>query len=105
MVYHQDPLDAAFGALSDRTRRAILAQLARGEHSISEIAGSFAITLPAVSKHLRVLERAGLAVIRRDGRVRRCQLVALPLRDAAGWIERYRSFWDASFDRLADYLD
>src|SRR5688572_9727870 len=104
MVYHQDRLDAAFGALSDATRRAILAQLARGDRSISEIAGSFAMTLPAVSKHVRVLERAGLAVIRRDGRVRRCQLVAAPLRDAAGWIDRYRRFWDASFDRLAEYL-
>jgi DNA-binding transcriptional ArsR family regulator len=105
MVYRSDPLDAAFGALADGTRRAILAQLARGDCTISEIARNFAITLPAVSKHVRVLERAGLAVVRQEGRVRRCELVATPLRDAAGWIDRYRRFWEASFDRLADYLD
>src|SRR5688500_15940520 len=104
MVYQQQ-LDAAFGALSDGTRRAILAQLAHGERSISEIARAFSITLPAVSKHLRVLERAGLAVIHQRGRVRHCRLIATPLRDAAGWIDRYRGFWDASFDRLASYLD
>jgi DNA-binding transcriptional ArsR family regulator len=105
MVYRSDPLDAAFGALADGTRRAILAQLASGERTISEIARNFSITLPAVSKHVRVLERAGLAVVRQEGRVRRCGLVATPLRDAAGWIDRYRRFWEASFDRLADYLD
>src|SRR5688572_804067 len=105
MVYHQARLDAAFGALSDATRRAILAQLAGGARSISEIARRFDMTLPAVSKHVRVLERAGLTVVRREGRVRRCQLAAAPLRDAAGWIDRYRGFWEASFDRLATYLD
>jgi DNA-binding transcriptional ArsR family regulator len=105
MVYRQQHLDAAFGALADATRRAILAQLARGDRSISEIAQSFSMTLPAVSKHVYVLERAGLAVVRREGRVRRCQLVATPLREAANWIDPYRKFWDASFDRLADYLD
>jgi DNA-binding transcriptional ArsR family regulator len=105
MVYRADPLDAAFGALSDGTRRAILAQLASGGRTISEISRNFAMSLPAVSKHVRVLERAGLAVVRQEGRVRRCELVATPLRDAAGWIDRYRRFWDASFDRLADYLD
>src|SRR5689334_3634781 len=105
MVYPDTTLDAAFGALSDGTRRAILAQLAAGDRSIKEIAGQFAMTLPAVSKHIRVLERAGLAVVRQEGRVRRCRLIATPLRDAAGWIETYRRFWEASFDRLADYLD
>jgi DNA-binding transcriptional ArsR family regulator len=105
MVYQTDPLDAAFGALADGTRRAILAQLALGERSISEIARGFSITLPAVSKHVRVLERAGLAVVRHEGRTRHCRLVATPLRDAAGWIDRYRSFWEESFDRLAAYLD
>ncbi|HEX6047961.1 MAG TPA: metalloregulator ArsR/SmtB family transcription factor [Gemmatimonadaceae bacterium] len=105
MVYSRDALDAAFGALADRTRRAILAQLATGDRTIKEIAGGFDMTLPAVSKHLRVLERAGLATVTREGRVRRCRLVATPLRDAAGWIDRYRSFWEASFDRLATYLD
>jgi DNA-binding transcriptional ArsR family regulator len=105
MVYRPDSLDAAFGALSDPTRRAILAQLARGDRTIKEIAGSFSITLPAVSKHVRVLEQAGLTVVRRDGRARRCQLVAAPLKEAAGWIDQYRRFWEASFDRLATYLD
>jgi DNA-binding transcriptional ArsR family regulator len=105
MVYSHDPLDAAFGALADRTRRAILAQLASGDRTIKEIAGGFDMTLPAVSKHLRVLERAGLATVTRDGRVRRCRLVATPLRDAGRWIDRYRRFWEASFDRLATYLD
>ena len=83
MVYHTDRLDTAFGALSDRTRRAILAQLASGERSISEIARGFSMTLPAVSKHVRVLERAGLAVVRQEGRTRHCRLVATPLREAA----------------------
>jgi DNA-binding transcriptional ArsR family regulator len=105
MVYRSSSLDTAFGALADATRRAILAQLAGGERSISEIARSFSITLPAVSKHVRVLERAGLAVVRQEGRTRHCRLVATPLRDAAGWIDRYRGFWEASFDRLATYLD
>jgi DNA-binding transcriptional ArsR family regulator len=104
MVY-QPRLDAAFGALSDATRRSILAQLARGDRSISELASNFDMTLPAVSKHVRVLERAGLAVVRQEGRVRRCRLVAAPLRDAAAWIDGYRRFWEASFDRLADFLD
>ena len=105
MVYSQGSLDAAFGALADSTRRAILAQLARGDRTIKEIADGFDMTLPGVSKHLRVLERAGLATVRREGRVRRCHLVVTPLRDAASWIDRYRSFWEASFDRLATYLD
>ena len=78
MVYREELLDAAFGALADPTRRAILAQLARGERSISEIAQNFSMTLPAVSKHVYVLERAGLAVVRRTGRVRRCELAATP---------------------------
>ena len=105
MVYRSDPLDSAFGALADRTRRAILAQLAGGERSISEIARRFDMTLPAVSKHVYVLERAGLAEVRLEGRTRHCRRVAAPLRDAATWIDRYRGFWDASFDRLAIYLD
>src|SRR5262245_34000773 len=105
MVYRNESLDAAFGALSDGTRRSILAQLARGDRSISELAGSFDMTLPAVSKHIRVLERAGLATIRQEGRVRLCQLVATPLRDAATWIDDYRRFWEESFDRLAAFLD
>jgi DNA-binding transcriptional ArsR family regulator len=105
MVYSQNQLDAAFGALSDATRRSILAQLARGDRSISDLASNFDMTLPAVSKHVRVLEQAGLAAVRQEGRVRLCHLVASPLRDAASWIDDYRRFWDASFDRLAEFLD
>jgi DNA-binding transcriptional ArsR family regulator len=105
MVYRQDRLDAAFGALSHATRRSMLAHLARGDRSISELASNFDMTLPAVSKHIRVLERAGLAVVRQEGRVRLCQLAATPLRDAAIWIDDYRRFWEESFDRLAAFLD
>jgi DNA-binding transcriptional ArsR family regulator len=105
MVYHQqtgDPaLDRTFAALADPTRRAILARLAAGDAAISALAYPFAMSLPAVSKHLRVLERAGLATIRRDGRVRRCRLMPDPLRDAARWVEQYRRFWEAQLDQLA----
>jgi DNA-binding transcriptional ArsR family regulator len=108
MVYSQPSgdraLDRTFAALADPTRRAILARLATGDAAISDLAHPFAMSLPAVSKHLRVLERAGLATIRRDGRVRRCRLTADPLRGAARWVERYRRFWDAQLDQLARYL-
>jgi DNA-binding transcriptional ArsR family regulator len=104
MVYFGD-LDATFGALADPTRRTILERLARSDHTIGELAAGFAMTLPAVSKHVRVLEQAGLAVVRREGRSRRCTLVAAPLRGAATWVERYRSYWEASLDKLARYLE
>src|SRR5262245_38532197 len=105
MVYSQDwAFNATFGALSDPTRRAILVQLAQRERSIGELASSFDMTLPAVSKHVRVLASAGLADVRKEGRVRRCRIVAAPLRDAAEWIDRYRKFWEARFERLAAYL-
>jgi DNA-binding transcriptional ArsR family regulator len=104
MVYHST-LDATFAALADPTRREILSRLAVGERSISDLAGRFDMSLPAVSKHIRVLERAGLARVRRDGRTRRTALVAAPMRDAQEWIEKYRQFWEFQFDQLAAYLE
>jgi DNA-binding transcriptional ArsR family regulator len=97
-------LDRIFAGLADPTRRAILARLATGEKTISDLASRFDMSLPAVSKHVRVLERAGLARIRRDGRARRTALVAAPLREAGDWIEHYRRFWDFQLDQLAAYL-
>lgn len=99
-----DRLSATFAALADPTRRAILARLALGESSVSELAKPFAMSLPAVSKHLKVLERAGLITRGREAQWRPCRLEAGPLKDAVGWMERYRHFWDDSFDRLDDYL-
>ncbi|HEY7237375.1 MAG TPA: metalloregulator ArsR/SmtB family transcription factor [Gemmatimonadaceae bacterium] len=104
MVYHPQTLDSTFAALADPTRRAIIARLATGDRTISELASRFDMTLPAVSKHVRVLERAGLARVRRDGRARRTALVAAPMRAASAWIERYRSFWEFQFDQLSAYL-
>jgi DNA-binding transcriptional ArsR family regulator len=98
-------LDATFAALSDPTRRGILARLAQGEASVSDLAAPYDISLPAVSKHLRVLERAKLVARRKDGRVNRCRLVAQPMMDAARWIERYRQFWEQQFDALARFLE
>lgn len=97
-------LDATFAALADPTRRAILARLARGEASVTELAAPFDMSLPAISKHLKVLERAGLVVRSRDAQSRPCRLHARPLEQAAQWLERYRAFWEESFDRLDDYL-
>jgi DNA-binding transcriptional ArsR family regulator len=97
-------LDATFAALADPTRRAILARLASGEASVTELAEPFAISQPAISKHLRVLERAGLISRGRDAQRRPRQLQAAPLKDVAEWVEDYRQFWTESFDRLDDYL-
>ena len=94
-----------FSALSDPTRRAILARLASGAASVGELAEPFAMSLPAVSKHLKVLEHAGLIRRGREAQWRPCQLEAGPLKDAADWLEHYRRFWEQSFDRLGDYLD
>jgi DNA-binding transcriptional ArsR family regulator len=99
-----DPLSTTFAALADPTRRAILARLAAGEASVSELAEPFAMSLPAVSKHLKVLERAGLIARGRDAQWRPCRLVADPLGDASAWLETYRQFWDQSLDRLDAYL-
>jgi DNA-binding transcriptional ArsR family regulator len=98
-------LDSTFAALSDATRRGILARLARGETSVSELAAPYEMSLPAVSKHLRVLEGAGLVKRHKNGRVHRCRLVAEPMKDAAAWIEYYRQFWESQFDSLARYLE
>ncbi len=99
-----DRLSSTFSALADPTRRAILARLALGETSVNELAKPFDMSLPAVSKHLKVLEGAGLITRGRDAQWRPCKLEAAPLKEAAGWIEYYRRFWEASFDRLDDYL-
>ena len=99
-----DRLSETFSALADPTRRAILARLAGGEATVGELAEPFAISLPAVSKHLKVLERAGLIVRGREAQWRPCRIEAAPLKDAADWIEHYRRFWDESLDRLDAYL-
>ena len=99
-----DRLSTTLSALADPTRRAILARLALGETSVTEIAKPFDISLPAVSKHLKVLEHAGLIARGREAQWRPCRLEAAPLRDLADWLDHYRQFWDASFDRLDDYL-
>ncbi|MGB9244045.1 MAG: metalloregulator ArsR/SmtB family transcription factor [Candidatus Acidiferrales bacterium] len=106
MVYYQSSvLDNTFAALSDATRRGILARLAQGETTISDLAAPYEMSLPAVSKHLRVLERAKLVERRKDGRVHRCRLAAKPMKSAADWIEKYRQFWERQFDSLAQYLE
>jgi len=99
-----DTLSSTFAALADPTRRAILARLALGETSVTELSEPFDMSLPAVSKHLKVLERAGLITRGRDAQWRPCKLEAGPLRDIAGWVENYRRFWEESFNRLEDYL-
>jgi DNA-binding transcriptional ArsR family regulator len=98
-------LDTTFSALSDPTRRAIMSKLAEGEIPIMELASPFDMSLPAVSKHIRVLEKAGLLVRRKQGRVQYCRLNARPLRDAAKWLAFYQQFWDARLDSLADFLE
>jgi DNA-binding transcriptional ArsR family regulator len=103
--YQSDSLNEIFGALADPTRRAILARLALGEITVGELAEPFEMSLPAVSKHLNVLEAAGLVQREKQGRLRRCQLDGRPLEAAAGWIEDYRRFWEARLDSLARYLE
>jgi DNA-binding transcriptional ArsR family regulator len=98
-------LDATFGALADATRRAILARLALGETSVSELAQPFRMSLPAVTKHLRVLDRAGLLEHHKDGRVRRCRLHPQPLKSAAQWIAHYQKFWEEQFDALEEFIE
>ncbi|HEY0763694.1 MAG TPA: metalloregulator ArsR/SmtB family transcription factor [Pyrinomonadaceae bacterium] len=100
-----DQLSSTFAALADPTRRAILARLALGETSVSELAKPFEMSMPAVSKHLKVLERAGLIARGREAQWRPCRLDAGPLRDAASWIDEYRQFWSAHVDALARHLD
>jgi DNA-binding transcriptional ArsR family regulator len=100
-----DQLDRTFAALADPTRRAILARLAAGEASVTELAQPFEMTLPAVSKHLKVLERAGLIARGRERQWRPARLEAGPLKDVAEWTQTYRRFWEESYDRLDQYLD
>ncbi len=100
-----DRLDSTFAALADPTRRAILARLALGEVSVTELAEPFAMTQPAISKHLKVLERAGLVSRGRDAQRRPCRLEAEPLAEATAWLGGYRQFWAASFERLDELLD
>ncbi|MGI8924156.1 MAG: ArsR/SmtB family transcription factor [Fimbriimonadales bacterium] len=100
----QDYLSTTFAALADPTRRAILARLASGEASVKELAAPFTMTQPAISKHLKVLEGAGLIARRRNAQWRPCRLVAGRLKDVADWVERYRENWEQSFDRLDAYL-
>jgi DNA-binding transcriptional ArsR family regulator len=100
-----DPLSATFAALADPTRRAILARLVEGEATVNELAAPFPITLQAVSQHLRVLERAGLIERGRTAQLRPSRLRGAPLKDAADWLDRYRGFWEASFDAMERRLD
>ena len=99
-----DTLSTTFAALADPTRRALLAQLARGEATVNELAAPHAMTLPAVSRHLKVLERAGLVVKGRQAQYRPCRLAAGPLRDVDAWMDDYRRFFAERFDRLAEHL-
>lgn len=100
----RDPLSATFAALADPTRRAILARLSSGETSVSELAEPFEMTLPAITKHLNVLERAGLIARGREAQWRPCRLQAAPLREVASWVSEYQRFWEQRLDRLDDYL-
>lgn len=99
-----DQLSSTFSALADPTRRAILARLAEGETTVKELAAPFDISLPAISRHLKVLERAGLIARGQAAQWRPCRLEARPLKDVAEWAERYRTFWEDGFDRLGHYL-
>jgi len=99
-----DQLSLTFSALADPTRRAILARLTAGQTSVTELAAPHAMSLPAISKHLRVLEHSGLITRSRAGQVRPCQLKAEPMKDAVDWLERYRRHWEERLDRLEDYL-
>jgi DNA-binding transcriptional ArsR family regulator len=106
--YNSKTLDRTFAALADPTRRRILAHLTRGDRCVTDLARRYDMSLPAVSKHLRVLEKAGLLRrrrYRRDGRIHEMRLQAMPLKQAAQWVEEYRKFWEGSLDRLAAYLE
>jgi DNA-binding transcriptional ArsR family regulator len=99
-----DPLSSTFSALADPTRRAILERLAQGDATVGELAEPFAMTMPAISKHLSVLERAGLITKSRDGQRRNCRITATPLKNATSWLNEYRRHWEANLDSLDDYL-
>jgi DNA-binding transcriptional ArsR family regulator len=104
MQTHLDPLSTTFAALADPTRRAILSRLASGEATVNQLAEPFRMSLPAVSKHLKVLERAGLVTQTRDAQWRPRRLEAAPLKDVADWVEQYRAMWEQRLNRLDDYL-
>jgi DNA-binding transcriptional ArsR family regulator len=99
-----DHLSVVFGALADPTRRAILARLAEGQATVNQLAAPFELSLPAISKHLKVLERAGLISRGREAQWRPCKLEAEPLREASEWVDNYRTFWESSFDKLDAHL-
>ena len=103
--YSTSALDGTFAALANPTRRAILERLGQGEATVGSLAEPFSMSLPAISKHLRVLEKAGLLTRRKEGRVHHCSLVAKPMKDAAQWIDHYRHFWEGRFFALAPHLD
>ena len=103
-VVDEDRLSETFAALANSTRRAILARLAQGEANVMELAAPFALTLPAISKHIKVLERAGLVVRGQRAQYRPCTLDPTPLEEISGWAEQYRPVWEARFDRMDDYL-
>ena len=105
MVNYSKRLDSAFSVLADATRRGILARLALGEATVSELASPFPVSLPAISRHLRVLEDAGFVRTRREGRNHWCALDPAPIREASGWLEKYRAFWEMRLDALARYLE
>lgn len=105
MVYFSDQLDMTFSAISDPTRRDILSRLAQGEASITELASPYAMSLPAISKHIRVLEGAGLVTRTKRGRVNFCRLNAKPMREASKWLLFYQRFWDTKLDALEDFLE
>ena len=98
-------MDAVFAALSDRTRRGMIRRLSRGPATVGELGSPYAISKPAVTKHLKVLERAGLVRREKDGRVHHCTLEPEPMREAEAWIERYRAFWEGSLDALAGFVE
>ena len=104
MLATDDRLDETFAALSNTTRRAILARLAQGAANVNELAKPFALTLPAISKHLKVLERAGLIVRGQQAQFRPCSLDAAPLQEVSSWAEQYRPIWEARFDRMDKYI-
>lgn len=104
ILTHDDRLTETFSALANSTRRAILARLAQGEATVNELAQPFDMTLPAISRHLKVLERAGLITQGKRAQYRPCTLDATPLADVSSWAEQYRAIWEASFDRMDDYL-
>ena len=105
LLAEPDPLDAVFSALADPTRRAIVVRLASGEASVSELAAPFDVSLPAVTKHLAVLERAGLLEHDKRGRVRQCRLVATPMKAADDWLSTYRVFWEGRLNSLAEHFN